>query len=109
MAPTWVIAACKMGPRSGESLRLAPVATSPSGMPAASGSHRPLAALFAAVDRGAAGDLATAGRLGDTAVSGHAGDVQADDPVVGLQPQGVEPLGEAGGGPLLEASADRAV
>src|SRR5512132_2645520 len=68
------------------------------------GRHRVFAALFAAVDRGAAGDLAAAGRLGDTAVGGYVGEVQADDLVVGLQRLGVELLGETSGGPLLEES-----
>jgi hypothetical protein len=87
---------------------LAPAATVPSGIPA----HRwppSVCGPFAAVDRGAAGDLAATGRLGGPPVDGHTGQLQPDDLVVGAQRQGVEPLGQPGGGPLRQASPDRAV
>ena len=69
------------------------------------GGHRALHALFAAVHRGAAGDLTPAGGLGDAPVHGQLVEVEPDDLVVGGQadPQQRGPV--SGVGPLVAAAA----
>jgi len=55
-----------------------------------------LQALFAAVDRGPPGDLAAAGGFGDRAVDGDLVDDEADDPVVEVQGDLLEPDATSG-------------
>jgi len=73
------------------------------------GGHRALYALFAAVHRGAAGDLAATRGLGDASVHGQFVEVEPDDLVVGGQadPQQRGPV--SGVGPLVQAPAHGAV
>ena len=70
--------------------------------------QRAFHALLAPVDRGRAGDLATARGLGDAPVDGDLIQQQAHDAVVGLQRDLLE-LGEQSGfDPFVAAVADRA-
>jgi hypothetical protein len=70
--------------------------------------QRPFHALLTPVDRGRAGDLATARGLGDAPVDGDLIQQQAHDAVVGLQRDLLE-LGEQSGfDPFIAAVADRA-
>jgi hypothetical protein len=65
-----------------------------------------LAALFAAVDRAAPGDLAAAGGFGDAAVHRQVTELQADHAVIGLQHQQLQRGKDAGGDPLVAPVAD---
>jgi hypothetical protein len=63
--------------------------------------------LFAAVDRGTPGHLAASGSLGDGAVHGDLVEDEADDPVVGVERDLLEPGEDPQSYPLVAATADR--
>ncbi|MBB4927570.1 hypothetical protein FHR34_006665 [Kitasatospora kifunensis] len=63
--------------------------------------------MLATVDRGAPGGFAAARGLGDRAVDGDLVQSQADDPVVGLQRDLLEPGEDSNSDPLVATIADR--
>ena len=73
------------------------------------GGHGVFGALFAAVNRAAAGDLTTAGSFGDRPVYGQILQVQSDDPVIGGQGDPQHRRSVPGLGPLGQAAADGAL
>src|SRR5437762_5916610 len=107
--PTWVVAACRVGPSSGESWRLAPAVTTPNGTPAPSVATD----RFSPPLRLSTGDgpalSPPQGAFGDTPIGGNVSQPQADDPVVGGQRHLVNLFGDTGARPLLEPTTHRGV
>jgi hypothetical protein len=77
--------------------------------PVAFAGHRAFKSAFASVDRRGTGLVPTADGLGDAPVHRQILQVQSDDPVVGGQGHGMDPLRDTSVGPFSQPAPDRPV